>query len=176
MGLANWWANWQDPRYAPSNQKTAPNDVNAMVDDPSPARTGQIEGSIFRSLTNYTEFTGGLCFLWQDGREVLPLTPFGLPYQQAGTRPAKAGPQGMRPKLSAFTNKALGAANAGRNQAIPFQRGPVAPVQPERSFAVPISHFWDQFPKGTSPWYNRQPGIVTRWPAAQMTYNQTGGG
>lgn len=176
MGLASWWANEQDPRYAPANLRTAPTVEPADLARPSSARTGTIWGSLFRSLTGYTRFTGGLCQLAEDGRTEHPIRPFGLPYQQAGVRPSLAGPQCFYPKLSAFTNKALGAANADRDQASGLLYGPMSPIQPERSFAVPIAHFWDQFPRGTVPPFNRQPGYVTPWPSVQMTYNDLGSG
>ena len=173
MGGSGYLANLQDPRYAAADSYTAPNGIDPqLLTEPSPARTGVIWGSLFREPTCYTRFTGGLDQLAEDGSTLHPLSPFELPYQQAWTRPAMAGPQGFRPKMSAFVNKALGAANADRTPATRV----TGPTQPERSFAVPISAFWDQFPRGTVPPFNRQPGYVTRWPAAQMTFTEMGPG
>jgi hypothetical protein len=179
MGLSSWWANQEDPRYAAANRAVAPTVSEADLEQQSPARTGCIDGSLFRSPTNYTRFAGGLDQLWMDGREVAPLGSPIKPYSYAGVSPTRAWRDGgfdWHPKLSAFVNKALNAANAGRNQAIPFLRGPMAPLPVEETFAVPINAVWDQFPAPTMPFFNRQPGYVTQWPAVQMQYRNMGGG
>lgn len=178
MGLASWWANQEDPRYAAANRGVAPEVAPADLEQVAPARTGTITGSLFRSPTNYTRFTGGLEQLWMDGREPEELGSPIKPYSYAGVSPSRAWSEcfDWHPKLSAFVNKALGAADAGRNQAIPFQRGPMAPLPVEETFAVPINAVWDQFPPPSLPLFNRQPGYVTEWPAVQMQYRNMGGG
>lgn len=176
MGLASGYlAALGDPRYQAQEGYQAPQVDGVDLGRPSPARTGTIWGSLFRSLTSYTRFTGGMDQLAEIGNTPHPIHPFVLPYQQGWTRPAVAGPQEFRPKLSAFVNRALGAANAGRTIAAPLLCGPIAPLPVERTFAVPRRRFQDQFPSQPNlPWFNRQPGRVTNWPAAQMTYNPMG--
>lgn len=175
MGGDGFIASLEDGRYAAQVQQTAPHTSDAPVDAPSPERTGVIWGSLFRAFPRaYTLFTGGLDQLAEVGETCHPIRPFGLPYHQGFTRPAMAGPQEFRPKLSAFTNKALGAADAGRNQTT---RAPM-PLPVERGFAVPVARFWDQFP---SPGGGRRPftphfGYVTPWPQAQMQFASMGKG
>jgi hypothetical protein len=169
VGGNGWYANQEDPRYAATNAYQEPTGTDQLA-PPSPARTGRIWGSLFQSFTNYTLFTGGLAQFAEDGQTPHPISPFGLPYQQGWTRPAVAGPQDFRPKLSAFVNRALGAANGGRT---PMTRSPM-PLPVERSFAVPMLAFG--LPGGqTSPLFNRQPGYVTAWPVAQPSYKVMGG-
>lgn len=175
MGGSGFWASLEDPRYATQEGYTAPDTDHPPIDAPSPERTGVIWGSLFRAFPRaYTVLAGGLDSLAEVGNVCHPIKPLALPYHQGFTRPAMAGPQEFRPKLSAFTNKALGAANADRNIG---DRAPM-PLPVERTFAVPIARFWDQFP---APAGNRRAfvphfGYVTQWPTAQMTFKPMGGG
>lgn len=174
-GGTGYYASLSDPRYAGQIERTAPHTENAPVDAPTPERTGVIWGSLFRAYPrSYALFTGGLDQLAEVGETLHPLEPFGLPYQQGFTRPAVAGPQGFRPKLSAFVNKALGAADADRNIG---DRAPM-PLPVERTFAVPVARFWDQFPTpgGNRRMFTPHFGYVTPWPTAQMTFRTMGGG
>ena len=169
---SGYYASIEDPRYSAQEEYVAPCTDDAPLDVPSPERTGVIWGSLFRAYPrSYALFTGGLDQLAEVGNEMHPLKPICLPYMQGFLRPADAGPQGFRPKLSAFTNKALGAANADRNIG---DRSPM-PLPVERTFAVPQSRFWDQFPsKPNTPVYTKHLGYVTQWPAAQMQYQNMG--
>ena len=173
MGGSGFYAALEDPRYAASEERVAPCTEDAPVNAPTPERTGVIWGSLFRAFPRaYTLLTGGLDQIAESGEVRHELRPFGLPYHQGFTRPAMAGPQCFYPKLSAFTNKALGAADADRN---PGDRAPM-PLPVERGFAVPVARFWDQFPNrpNTRP-FTPHFGYVTQWPAAQMTFKPMGG-
>lgn len=172
-GGSGYFASLEDPRYAGSVLQEAPSTSPEDLRRPSPARTGSIWGSLFQSGTDYTRFTGGLAQLWEDGSTGHELEAITRPYSYVGTSPTEAWERGFklwRPKLSAFVNRALGAANADRTPATRVE----GPNQPERALAVPISSFWDQFPKGSQPPFNRQPGYVTRWPSAPMTFQEMG--
>lgn len=174
-GGSGYFASLEDVRYAGSVLQEGPTTSPEDLRQPSPARTGRIWGSVFRSPTNYTLFTGGLAQLWEDGTTGHELAVMVKPYSYVGISPTEAWERGFkmwRPKLSAFVNRALGAANVGRTPATRVE----GPVQPERALAIPISSFWGQFPKGSLPPYNRQPGYVTRWPSAPMTFQEMGGG
>ena len=173
-GGSGYYAALSDPRYAAAESYVAPRTADAPINVPSPERTGVIWGSLFRAYPrSYALFTGGLDSLAEVGNVEHPLDLIGLPYQQGFTRPAQAGPHCFRPRLSAFTNKALGAANADRNQS---DRAPM-PLPVERTFAVPQSRFWDQFPSNPdmAP-VRKHLGYVTNWPGAQMQFQQMGQG
>lgn len=175
MGGNGYYASLEDPRYSRSVETAGPTVDPAILQAPSPARTGRIWGSLFQSGTNYTLFTGGLAQLAEDGTTGHDLADQVLPYSYVGISPTEAWQRGFkqwRPKLSAFVNRALGAADVGRTPATRVE----GPNDPARQMAIPITSFFDQFPKGTLPWYNRQPGYVTRWPSAPMTFAQMGGG
>lgn len=170
-----FYASLEDPRYSESvNRGRAPVGIApADLAELAPARTGAIWGALFRSPTNYTRFTGGLAQFAEDGCTVHTLAPIVKPYSYAGVSPTMAWENGFgtwRPKLSAFVNRALGAANAGRTPATRVE----GPSNPERGFAIPKTAFWPQLPANTEPWFNRQPGYVTRWPTTIMSYKQMG--
>lgn len=172
-GGNGWYANFEDVRYQGANESVAPSVDPRDLQKPAPAKTGVIWGSLFRSQTNYTLFTGGLAQLAEDGTTTHDLATMVKPYSYVGTSPTEAWQRGFknwRPKLSAFVNRALGAANVGRTPATRVE----GPIEPARMMAIPITSFFDQFPAGTSPWYNRQPGYVTRWPSAPMTFQEMG--
>lgn len=173
MSRTGYYAALEDPRYAASVLTEGPTTSPEDLRRPSPARTGRVWGSLFTSPTNYTLFTGGLASLWEDGTTSHELKAQVLPMTYVGTSPTQAWETGFktwRPKLSAFVNRALGAANAGRTPATRIE----GPNEPARMMAIPRTAFWDQFPKGTVPPYNRQLGYVTRWPTAPMTFKEMG--
>lgn len=175
MGGSGYYASLEDPRYVPSVLATAPEVSPEDLRRPAPARTGRIWGSLFCSGTNYTLFTGGLAQLWEDGTTGHELAVMTVPYSYVGSRPTQAWEDGFklwRPKLSAFVNRALGAANADRTPATRVE----GPNEPERALAIPRTTFWNQLPKNQLPPFNRQPGYVTRWPSAPMTFQEMGGG
>jgi hypothetical protein len=177
---SGYYANEADPRYRSADQ--TPNPVvpaGVELEDSAQGR-GQIFGSLFRSPTNYQEFTGGLQELIENGSTPHEIASPTKPYSYVGSTPSQAwrsggffsGMQYWRPKLSAMVNTALGAANADRTPATRIE----GPVQIADSFAVPMTSFYDLLPKNQVPPYNRQPGYVTMWPAAMMTFKPMGGG
>lgn len=174
MGGDGFYASLEDPRYIPSVLQSAPNTDPADLRQPSPARTGRIWGSLYRSPTNYTLFTGGLAQLWEDGTTEHGLAVMTVPYSYVGTRPTEAWEAGFkswRPKLSAFVNRALGAANAGRTPATRIE----GPNEPERALAIPRTAFFGKLPKNEMTPYTKHLGYVTRWPSAPMTFQEMGG-
>lgn len=177
MGGSGYLAALYSPRYRDSVERTAPQTDPGDTQRQTPARTGTIWGSLFRGYPrSYQVLAGGLDQLAELGNTDHPITPWPLPYQQGFIRPADAGPQCFAPRLSAFINRGLGAAFSGRSLGASIWgsgAGVVLPV--ERIMAVPIARFWDQFPNTPDmPWIRRQPGYVTGWPAAQMTYKTMG--
>jgi hypothetical protein len=174
-GGNGWFANLEDPRYAAANGRSAPTVAEQDLARSSPARTGRVWGSLFLSPTNYTRFTGGLCQLAEDGTTAHTLAAMVKPYSYVGISPTEAWERGFkvwRPKLSAFTNRALGAANADRTPATRVE----GPLEPGKAMAIPRTSFFADLPKNQYPPFNRQPGYVTRWPSAPMTFAQMGGG
>jgi len=174
-GGSGYYAALGDPRYAYREDFVQPIIPDEVADEDgqwSPARHGSILGSLFRSPTNYTRFTGGLDQLAEDGQTVHPIDCPTTPYSYVGIGPSKAWAMGFdwRPKLSAFVNKALGAANADRTPATWVE----GPADVAASFAVPRLSYLDSFPPNTVPPYNRQPGYVTLWPTAVMGYRPMG--
>ena len=172
-GGNGWFANAEDPRYDPANARTAPDTSPADLAEMAPQGRGRIWGALFLSGTNYTLFTGGLAQLAEDGTSAHTLAPIVKPYSYVGISPTEAWERGFkawRPKLSAFVNRGLGAANADRTPATRVE----GPREPGRMMAIPRTSFWSQFPKGTTPPFNRQPGYVTRWPTATLSFAQMG--
>jgi hypothetical protein len=175
-----FWAAEEDPRYAGAEQTANPVVPQGVELEQTPSGRGAILGSLFRSPTNYQLFTGGLQELIENGSTPHQIASPIKPYSYVGSTPSQAwrsggffaGMQCWRPKLSAMVNTALGAANADRTPATRIE----GPVQIADSFAVPMTSFYDMLPKNQVPPYNRQPGYVTMWPAAMMTYKPMGSG